>query len=63
MRKLAVSKRRTSAETRLPTSKMIISPTTNSGAETSCQFPSRLTLTVGTASFFKAAIAFSARYS
>ena len=40
-----------------------MSPGTSSRAEISRTWPSRRTLTVGTASFFRAAMAFSARYS
>ncbi len=63
MRRLATSTRRPSAGIRFPASSSTTSPGTSSRAEISTTWPSRRTRTVGTASFFRAAIACSARYS
>ena len=62
-RRLMLSMSLPSAGTRSPVSSLTMSPGTRSRAEISVRRPSRIALTVGTASFFRAAIACSARYS
>ena len=63
MRRLTLSSRRRSAGTRLPASSRRMSPGTSSLAGSSWMRPSRRTRTAGTANFFRAAMARSARYS
>jgi len=61
--KLTDSTTLASAGTRSPASRSIRSPGTRLAASTSSERPSRRTRTVGTESFFSAAMARSARYS